>query len=58
MLTKTFDCHKKCDTIREIKLRRGSGLLEQCDAREARLARVLKWMIADSGSVITDVITL
>ena len=35
MLTKTFDCHKKCDTIREIKLRRGSGLLEQCDAREA-----------------------
>ena len=41
MLTKIFDCHKKCDTIREIKLRRGSGLLEQCDAREARLARGL-----------------
>ena len=28
------------------------------NAREAGLARVLKWMIADSGSVITDVITL
>ena len=27
-------------------------------AREAGLARVLKWMIASSGSVITDVIWL
>ena len=58
MLAKTFDCHKKCDTIREIKLRRGSGLLEQADAHKPDLHVLLKWKIAHSGWVILYVMPL
>ena len=35
--------------------RRASGLLEQCDAREAGLAWLLKWKIYRLDSVIADV---
>ena len=31
---------------------------QQCDVREAGLARALKWMVAGSGPVFTDVISL
>jgi len=40
------------------RLNEGESAGQQCDVREAGLARVLKWTIADSGSVITDVIRL
>ena len=58
MLAKTFDCHKKCDTIREIKLRRGSGLLEQRVARGALIRAGVKWLDSRSCPVNPDVIRL